>query len=93
MSEPQSKPAPSRYLGFEEIPIRVTVRVGHARTSLARLSNMKEGEVIRLDRAVGAPFELLAGEIELGTVELVASDDAIALKLIAAREDEDDSAL
>jgi flagellar motor switch/type III secretory pathway protein FliN len=90
MSSPRSEPVTSRFAGFESIPIRVTVRVGHARLTLERLSRLEVGEVVVLDQQVGAPFALVAGEVLLGLAEPVASDTGIALKLIGSTESEDD---
>ena len=78
-----------RYRGFEEIPIRVVVRVGSTRLSFTRLSDLAAGQLLVLDRAVGSPFELVAEDHVLGEVTPVAAGDAIALKL-AAEEKTDD---
>jgi flagellar motor switch protein FliN/FliY len=69
----------------------VTIRVGTTNLSIGRLTELKNEDILRLDRAVGEPFELLAHGISLGEVELVASDESIALKLLASGEDDDES--
>jgi flagellar motor switch protein FliN/FliY len=89
MSESARDPR-RRFRGLEEIPVRVTVRVGGGRLSLARLSALKQGDLVELDRAVGAPFDLTVGEVPLARVEPVAGDEGIGLKLVAVVEDEDD---
>jgi len=81
----------SRYRGFESVPLRVTVRVGRTRLSLARASELAAGEVLVLDRAVGSPFDLLAGEVLLGAVEPVATDDTVGFKLVSCVEHDDDA--
>ena len=78
----------SRYSRFETVPLTVTVVVGRTRLTLQRLSALKPGEVLTLERAVGAPFELVTGEQWLGEVEPVASEVGIALKLVAPSDQE-----
>ena len=78
-----------RFDGFESIPLRVNVKVGEARTTLAGLGELKQGDVIKLDRWIGEPFDLLAHGYLLGRVEPVASGDGVAVKLIEVPEDDD----
>jgi flagellar motor switch/type III secretory pathway protein FliN len=79
----------SRYAGFETVPVPVAVRVGRAQCSVGYLASCQPGEVIVLDRPLGAPFDLLSGDVELGRVEPVASSKAIALKLVAPAKEDD----
>ena len=81
----------SRYAGFEAVPIPITVRVGRARCKVERLASLEPGDVIELDRPLGAPFELIAGDVEMGHVDAVASGAGIALKLVLLAEDDDDA--
>ncbi len=81
----------SRYAGFESVPITVRVRVGRARCKVARLAALAAGDVIVLDRALGVPFDLISGGIELGRVDAVAAGKGIALKLVGAAGDDDDA--
>jgi flagellar motor switch/type III secretory pathway protein FliN len=92
-----AKPPPTpdradRYRGFESTPIRITVLVGSTRMSVNRLSSLALGDVVPLDRAVGAPFDLKAGDLELGKVEPVAAEERVALKLVSCPEDVEDHA-
>ena len=75
--------------GFESIPLRVTVKVGGARSTVGNLGGLKEGDVIELDRRIGEPFELLAHGYLLGLVEPVAVGSAVAVKLVCVPEDDD----
>lgn len=79
----------SRYHGFESVPLRVTVRVGRTRLSLARAGELAEGDVLALDRSVGSPFDLLAGEVPLGEVEPVAVGESVGFKLVSTAEPDD----
>lgn len=79
----------SRLAGFGAIPLGVTVKVGGARTTVARLMALLPGDVIELDRRIGEPFELSAHGCLLGRVEPVANGDQVAVKLVEVPEDED----
>lgn len=81
----------SRFAGFEGVPVAISVRVGRAHCTVGQLASSQPGDVIVLDRPLGAPFDLVAGDVELGQVEPVASGKAIALKLVALPEDGDDA--
>ena len=85
-------PAPqdrARYRGFESVPIRITVVVGRAQLTLSKLLELAKCDLVKLDRGVGAPFDLITGELVLGRVDPVASDDGIAIKLVDAGSDDD----
>lgn len=84
--------ARGRFRGFESVPVPVTVRAGRTRVTLARLTELAPGDVLVLDRAVGSPFDLLAGDVLLGRVEPVVSGDRVAFKLVCAVERDDGAA-
>ncbi len=93
---PQAPPEPAppsleeQFAGFESVPIATRVRVGAATCRLGRLSEMKPGEVIALDREVGEPFDLMSDNRLLALVEPVADDEAVTLKVVELVEDVDD---
>ncbi len=80
-----------RYAGFELVPLRVVVRVGTARCSLGRLAALDRGEILVLDRPVGAPFDLLVAGTPLAQVEPVAAEGGVAVKLVQAADADDES--
>lgn len=82
----------ARFRPFEWIPVSIVVRVGRTRLTLADLGQLAEGDVLRLDRPVGDPFELVVGGEALAEVEPVAADDGIALKLVRCTKEADDDA-
>ncbi len=83
--------AAGRWAGFEDVPAVVTVRVGGARFSLARLSELAPGEVLALDRPVGAPFDLFANGVRVAGVQPVAAGEGIGIKLVDASEGDGDA--
>jgi flagellar motor switch/type III secretory pathway protein FliN len=91
VNEQDPKDPSSRYAGFETVPIPIRVRVGRARCKVARLASLKPGDVIALDRPLGAPFDLIAGDVELGRVDAVAGGKGISLKLVGVPGDDDDA--
>jgi flagellar motor switch protein FliN len=80
-----------RYAGFENVPLRVTVRVGRAICSLGRLASLEKGDVVTLDREVGAPFDLIVDGRIIAGVEPVAGDTGIGVKLVRAVKERDGS--
>ena len=79
-----------RYAGFENLPVKVTVRVGTTRCTVGRLASLEKGDVIPLGRPVSEPFELEADGVLLGKVKPVAGTLGVAVKLIAVAEDDDE---
>ncbi|GEM_PF-5225717 len=90
METPMSADPARKYGGFESIPISIRIRVGRAQSTLRSLQSLEEGELLLLDRPVGSPFALLSGEVLLARVELVATEQGVAVKLVSAAEGEDD---
>jgi flagellar motor switch/type III secretory pathway protein FliN len=80
----------TRYTGFESLPVPINVRVGGALLSLERLRALAPGDLIRLDRSVGTPFDLNSGELLLGRVDPVADEDRVAVKLVDCPEEDDE---
>jgi flagellar motor switch/type III secretory pathway protein FliN len=78
-----------RYAGFEAVPIPIRVVIGSARCSVRRLTGLASGDVVVLDRAIGAPFALQSGDTFLGRVEPVATDHGISVKLLPAGEEDE----
>jgi len=79
------KPNPDprrRYAGLEQVPLRITVRVGRTTCTVGRLAALERGTVVALEREVGAPFELIVDGRTVGWVEPVATDAGVAVKLV-----------
>lgn len=70
MDEIQTEAAAANH-PFKDIPIEVTISVGHARPSVRELLDLENGSVLPLDRGVDDPVELYVGErlIALGILE------------------------
>lgn len=75
-----------RLAAFGTVPVEIAVRVGGWKTTLARLAELKQGDRLELDRAIGEPFDLLAEGVRIGRVEPVACEEFVLVKLASAVE-------
>ena len=66
---------------LKDVPVELTVEVGHARLPMARLLELGEGAVVELETSVGQPARLLAGGKPVALVELVTVDDQLAARV------------
>ncbi len=64
---------------FEEVPIEITVSVGHSRPTVRELLDLTHDTVLTLDRGVEDPVDLFVGEKLIARGELRESDDGNAL--------------
>ncbi len=55
---------------------------------MAKLAELRPGEIVALDRRVGEPFELRSGPVLLGFVQPVAMGEIVAVKLVGVPEDD-----
>lgn len=60
------------------VPLEVTVSVGHARPLISDLLNLKQGAVLTLDKRLDEPVELFVGDklIARGELEELTGDQA-----------------
>ena len=59
-----------------QIPLEVNVILGSTELSLAELSVLKIGSLLKLDRIVGEPLDLVVNGIRIARGELVIADKA-----------------
>ena len=74
---------------MRRVPVHLAVRVGSTTSSLRALVELKAGERLALDRAIGEPFDLIVEGREVATVIPVASEERVTIQL-ANRLEEDD---
>jgi len=60
---------------FTEVPIEITVSVGHARPTVRELLELTNDAVLPLDRGVDDPVELYVGDRLIARGELQEADD------------------
>ena len=64
---------------FAEVPIEITVSVGHSRPTVRELLELTHDTILTLDRGVEDPVDLFVGEQLIARGELRESDDGGAL--------------
>lgn len=68
-----------RSLPIPDVPIEVTVSVGHARPTVRELLELGNNSVLQLDRSIEEPVELLVGDKLIARGELEESDETEGL--------------
>ncbi|KAF0133326.1 MAG: flagellar motor switch protein FliN/FliY [Candidatus Saganbacteria bacterium] len=66
---------------LSEIPLEVTVELGHSKLNLKDLVELSEGSIIELDRLAGEPLDLKVGGQLVAQGEVVAVDDKYGLRI------------
>ncbi|MFA4966696.1 MAG: flagellar motor switch protein FliN [Candidatus Margulisiibacteriota bacterium] len=66
---------------LSEIPIQVSVELGHASMTLRDIVELAEGSIIELDRLAGEPLDLKVGGQVIAQGEVVAVDDNYGLRI------------
>lgn len=66
-----------------EVPIAVTVRLGHASLSLGDLMKLRAGAVLTLERQVGEPAEIMVGDKVVALGQMVTVGDELGIRVTA----------
>lgn len=70
-------------LGFvSDVPVRVTVEIGHARLLVRDVLQLHPGSVIELDRMTGEPADVLVNGRLVARGEITVVDERLALKVV-----------
>jgi flagellar motor switch protein FliN/FliY len=89
--------APSRAAGpavlrglelLRDVNMDVTAQIGSTRMTISELLNLTEGAVVELDRAAGAPADLLVNGHLIARGEVVVIDENFALRITEIVSDE-----
>lgn len=87
-----SRPAgPAMLRGLEllrDVSMDVTAQIGSTRMTISELLNLTEGAVVELDRAAGAPADLLVNGHLIARGEVVVIDENFALRITEIVSDE-----
>ena len=65
-----------------DIPIELIVELGRAQLTVRELSELKEDDILPLDRLAGQPLDILVGGQLFGRGEVVVDDDRVALRIV-----------
>ncbi|MDI3329678.1 MAG: FliM/FliN family flagellar motor switch protein [Micrococcus sp.] len=90
---------PSRQAGVDEdflrnvhrirgVDMELSVVIGRTTLTIAELLRIKPGQVLELDRAAGAPADVLVNGRHLATGEVVVQDLDFAVKITSIRDDD-----
>jgi type III secretion system YscQ/HrcQ family protein len=74
--------SPEATARLAELPVTLTVSLGELTLSAADVARLAPGAVIELDRPVGEPVEIRAGERPLARGELVDVDGALGVRIV-----------
>ena len=66
---------------FYEVRVSVWAELGRVEMSLGELLQLGEGSVLRLDRPVGEPVDLVSQGVKLARGEVVVVDDSFAIRI------------
>ncbi len=71
---------------FEDVPVQLTVSVGHARPTIGQLMALRQDSVLTLDRAITDPVEIFVGDklVATGVLEETGDGDSrqLAVRLM-----------
>jgi flagellar motor switch protein FliN len=64
-----------------DVPVAVEVRLGCRPITLEAIAKLEEGIIVPLDRAAGETFDVVVGELLLGSAEVVIVDGRLAIRI------------
>ncbi len=66
---------------FYDVSVNVSAEIGRASMTLGELLRIGEGAVVKLDRQVSAPVELVAQGVRVASGDVVVVDDCFAVRI------------
>ena len=73
--------APASMDRFLDVHVPVWAELGRAEMPLGELVRLDEGAVVRLDRPVGEPVDLISQGVKLARGEVIVIDDCFAIRI------------
>ena len=64
-----------------DVPVTVSLEVGHARLPIRSLLQLDQGSVVELDRVVGDPFDLFVNGTLIAHGELVVVNEKFGIRV------------
>ena len=71
-----------------EVPVRVTVQIGKARMTLAKLIDMRPGSLVPLDREAHEPADILVNGRVVARGEVVTIDHSYGVRITSVLKDD-----
>ncbi|MCU1490771.1 MAG: CheC, inhibitor of methylation [Acidimicrobiaceae bacterium] len=71
-----------RMARIREVPLRISVQIGQTKMPIGAVLELRVGQVIELDRQVGAPVDIVANEeVVVARGEVVEVDDEYGVRI------------
>jgi flagellar motor switch/type III secretory pathway protein FliN len=67
---------------FGDLAVRVEARIGKCVMKVEEIAAFQCGSTIPLDRSAGEAFDLMVGNLRMGTVEVVANEDRLTVRIM-----------
>lgn len=74
--------------GLLDVPVRVTVQIGRARMTLARLIDLRPGTLVSLDREAHEPADILVNGRVVARGEVVTIDHSYGVRITSVLKDD-----
>ncbi len=68
---------------FQDVPITITARLGHAVLPIADILKLGPGAVVELDERIDQPIELTVRGVPFATGEVVVVDNHFAIRIVS----------
>lgn len=78
---PLSKEERKKLDAILDIPVTITMEVGHAKISIRNLLQLNQGSVIELERLAGEPLDVLVNGTLIAHGEVVVVNDKFGIRL------------
>lgn len=85
-------PAITSHALVERLPIVLTVELGRTTVSVKELKNLRKGQIVGLDKAIGEAFGIYANGQKIASGEIVSiSEQRYGVRIVGVVEDGDQS--
>lgn len=79
---PLEEPWERRMARLKDVPLKITVLIGRTRMPIRAVLDLHVGQVIELDRAVGAPVDVVANDdVVIARGEVVEVEDEYGVRI------------
>lgn len=80
-SSPMSADEASRLDSILDIPVTISMEVGHSKINIRNLLQLNQGSVVELDRVAGEPLDVLVNGTLIAHGEVVVVNDKFGIRL------------
>lgn len=93
LPEPTTSSPILKWDDLRDIPLILNVVLGQTMLSLKEILDLKEGSVIKLDKLVGEPAEVIVEETVIGKGEVLVINDLFGIRFSTESEDRSEEAI